>query len=448
MSGCFDGASVNMGCKTGVAARLRQDVPNIVTIHCCSHRLELAVKDVMNSVPYYDYVNTFFNDLYKAYHCSSLMWSGLRIACEAFQIVPLKPQCVYGTRWLPHYERAVAAVIRDYPALVEHLTEVTNSGSTQSSRDVALKLVTVLKSIRFVAFLTFLVEYLSLLANVSKVFQDNATTVDKVHIRITSVKEKLNSLANVATLQKLLKSGFIQHNEDIKYKGIISERQEGRRGRCDKQRTAQSLLQEVEHDCLNIIKSTQDHMSIRFDSFVSNPVLSAAHTLEYRNWPNDEELKSYGDEQIRNIYHNYKSCLDKGGSLQETLLQWTELKKVIRRRYGSKFIRCDELWIKTLKEDIAEERFKQILQLVKIILVMPIHTAECERGFSLMGNIKNDWRARLISETVTNLMAIKLSQYTFETYNPAGAIFQWMESGKRYRRPSTMPYGPRKKAQN
>lgn len=121
-----------------------------------------------------------------------------------------------------------------------------------------------------------------------------------------------------------MKSGFIEHNKEIKYKGIILERQEGRRGRCDKQTTVQSLLQEVEHDCLNIIKSTQERMSIRFDSFVSNPVLRAAHILEYRNWPNDDELGSYGDEQIQNIYQNYKSCLDKVGSLQETLLQWTE----------------------------------------------------------------------------------------------------------------------------
>lgn len=73
----------------------------------------------------------------------------------------------------------------------------------------------------------------------------------------------------------------------------------------------------------------------------------------------------------------------------------------MRRRYGSKAIRCDELRFKTLKEDCVEERFKQILQLVKLILVIPIHTAECERGLSLMGNIKNDWRARLQSETVT-----------------------------------------------
>ena len=105
-------------------------------------------------------------------------------------------------------------------------------------------------------------------------------------------------------------------------------------------------------------------MSIKPDSFVSNPVLSAAHILECRNWPNDDELGSYGNEQIQNIYQNYKSYLDKEGSLQETLLQWTELKKVVRRRYGSKAIRCDELWIKTLKEDCVEERFKQILQKV------------------------------------------------------------------------------------
>ena len=94
---------------------------------------------------------------------------------------------------------------------------------------------------------------------------------------------------------------------------------------------------------------------------------------------------------------------------------------------------------KTLKEDCVEERFKLILQLVKLILVIPIHTAECERGFSLMGNIKNDWRARLQSETVTNLMVIKLSQYTLE-------ILQWMESGKNLRDPAPCHMAHEKKA--
>lgn len=37
-----------------------------------------------------------------------------------------------------------------------------------------------------------------------------------------------------------------------------------------------------------------------------------------------------------------------------------------------------------LKEDCVKERFKQILQLVKLILAIPIHRAKCE--FSLMVN--------------------------------------------------------------
>ena len=40
-----------------------------------------------------------------------------------------------------------------------------------------------------------------------------------------------------------------------------------------------------------------------------------------------------------------------------------------------------------MKEDEPEGRFKLIFRIVRLIMVIPIHTAECERGFSLMGNI-------------------------------------------------------------
>jgi len=37
-------------------------------------------------------------------------------------------------------------------------------------------------------------------------------------------------------------------------------------------------------------------------------------------------------------------------------------------------------------------RFRDILALVQIALVIQINSAECERGFSLMGRVKCDWR--------------------------------------------------------
>ena len=59
--------------------------------------------------------------------------------------------------------------------------------------------------------------------------------------------------------------------------------------------------------------------------------------------------------------------------------------------------------------------------IIIIIMVIPIHTAECERRFSLMGNIKNDWRSRLTSDTVTALMTIKLSEEDVDKYDPSNA---------------------------
>ena len=138
------------------------------------------MKAVVKEVPFYETVNTFLVDLYKAYHNSALMWSGLRIAGDAFKITILKPQKAYGTRWLPHHERAITAVLRDYPALVQHLGEVSVNGSTQATKESAQKLMKALKNIRFVAFLHFMDEYLTLMSSLSRVFQSNDSTVDCV----------------------------------------------------------------------------------------------------------------------------------------------------------------------------------------------------------------------------------------------------------------------------
>ena len=41
-----DGASVNLGKNTGVAAKLKEDAPWLIDIHCLAHRLELALLEL------------------------------------------------------------------------------------------------------------------------------------------------------------------------------------------------------------------------------------------------------------------------------------------------------------------------------------------------------------------------------------------------------------------
>ena len=57
-----------------------------------------------------------------------------------------------------------------------------------------------------------------------------------------------------------------------------------------------------------------------------------------------------------------------------------------------------------------ESRFHHILQLVKIMLVLPVHTAEVERGFSQMNIIKTKLRSSLQPESLASLLTVKLSK--------------------------------------
>ena len=47
-----DGAAVNMCVRSGAAKRLRQQVPHLVAVHCCVHRVEIAIKTVSTNVTF------------------------------------------------------------------------------------------------------------------------------------------------------------------------------------------------------------------------------------------------------------------------------------------------------------------------------------------------------------------------------------------------------------
>ncbi len=56
-----DGAAVNMGVRSGAAKRLQDEVPHLVPVHCCAHRLELAIKNISTDV---DFIKSLEDTLY------------------------------------------------------------------------------------------------------------------------------------------------------------------------------------------------------------------------------------------------------------------------------------------------------------------------------------------------------------------------------------------------
>ena len=41
-------------------------------------------------------------------------------------------------------------------------------------------------------------------------------------------------------------------------------------------------------------------------------MLNAATVFEYRNWPENEDLETYGDSEVKEVYLHFKKRLDKG----------------------------------------------------------------------------------------------------------------------------------------
>ena len=70
--GCnFDGASVMLGSKTGVATQLNERVnQNIVITHCVAHNLELGVGDAIKSVPYLQSFMNSVSQIFRFYYYS------------------------------------------------------------------------------------------------------------------------------------------------------------------------------------------------------------------------------------------------------------------------------------------------------------------------------------------------------------------------------------------
>ena len=78
---------------------------------------------------------------------------------------------------------------------------------------------------------------------------------------------------------------------------------------------------------------------------------------------------------------------------------------------------------------------QNLLHLAEIMLVIPISSAQCERGFSAQKRIKSDVRSSLHVSTTEDLIRISMEGPELEKFDPAPPVVKWFNCGQRSRRP-------------
>ncbi|CAH1253071.1 ZNF862 [Branchiostoma lanceolatum] len=320
-------------------------------------------------------------------------------------------------------------------AMSELPRQVVETG-TGDSKPKAKGLLKTLKSLKFVMFMQFVLYVFKYLAPLSACFQQRDVTLEMVKTKVSTVQLKLQELSrDRAKMKKKMKDGVEEDDEGVKYKTVRLTR-------------GQAREDGVVEEAVQVLSTIDYHLDGRFkDTFLNNDVINSALAFDPSTWPpTAEALASYGEEEISTIFQHYKVPLEKAGhSLDNCLIQWGELKVVVRRKLSFGPMKFLDVWQHVIQEHSQSDRFNDILALAKIILLLPVSTAECERGFSLMKRVKSDWRNRLRADTLTGLMDITLSDQQVETFSPTDAMARWWADGKTTRRPRTTPYGRRRR---
>ena len=88
-----------------------------------------------------------------------------------------------------------------------------------------------------------------------------------------------------------------------------------------------------------------------------------------------------------------------------------------------------ELW--SLIYQHYKDQVPNLLKLVSLALTAPIHTSDCERGFSAQNQVKTSSRNRLSSTRLDDLLVIKLEGGLMSDFDFSEALVHWCNAKAR-----------------
>ena len=167
----------------------------------------------------------------------------------------------------------------------------------------------------------------------------------------------------------------------------------------------------------NIHKYLQNLISNLEDRFSDSGVLSALANIfnsqKAMCCPSDQ-FNNYGNGEVATISAHFTTTVANDILLQE----WSCFKHLLIAEF--KEVSTRDIMSTLSANTTFSSLYPTLSKLASIALIVPVSTADCERGFSTMNRIKTDPRNRLKTETVDKLIRLssegpELDQFNFET---------------------------------
>jgi len=157
-----------------------------------------------------------------------------------------------------------------------------------------------------------------------------------------------------------------------------------------------------------------DHLNARFTSWLGDPILKAACVFEHSRWPSfetaKERLDAHGDGDIAKLLTHFSVLLRRlGCDCDSVEREWTRLKRLVMRDENLRALKYHELYERLFDQFSDKgnpQHFYNVLLIAAIVQTIAVDTSICERGFSLMNNLKTAKRSQMGTVLLRMLMTI------------------------------------------
>ena len=395
-----DGCSTMMGRNNGVYAKFRKDNPYILQNHCFMHRLQLCIKDA-NDLGIVTKINTLVSDIY-VYFCRSAKRTAELENAQKDAVEPgLQVLKLYEIRWLSLY-KCVTRLRKIYLSLL-------NLFGAKTDDFWCAHIYNRLRRFEVIGFIFFLSDshvYLEKLRGVLEAKSSTyATAMEMIRSVFECLEENCLTEFRLGTSLSALVRILLGNDRKFGKHEILFDK------KCNNMRQLK----------FRVYKYIYKFKSSINDRFSVDPVLSAFRVFDFNHIkarqdtktdaPRSKESSESDSFQVLKAHFGETSIVD--GIEYEPLVNSLNLKvdydiygKMLTRKINNKEIQNNADYTNWMHEN--SQLFESLFTLYTFSQIMPVNSADCERGFSTQNLIKTKHRASLNIETLDWLMRISI----------------------------------------
>ena len=410
-----DSAKVMTGTGNGVTGFMLRENPMLLNYHCIAHRLALVTFQAANEVPFLVDYQSVLTGMFYFFKHSANRTTRLTEIQTLLDDPKLKIKEVHEVRWLSVY-LAVQTVYKCLDSLITFFSTDTDA----KAKGYGKKLI----QQDFIASTYMLMDVLPIVSELCLVFQKSDLDVSMVKVSADHCKMALVNLKSGQTHNTYMKQ--LQNDHYSLERGkVVYKKNHIVQGKNNIDSIQQKFIDALLVKIDSRFPEDDSNVMYAFAALAMRPISFCSH----------KDLQSWGDDKIETLVKQFgeqkksKPLSEEPIKTAEPLIdpeatrkEWSLIKPLVINA-GYPRDNMSILWSLITKHH--KDQFPNLLTLAALGLTAPIHTSDCERGFSAQNQVKIALRSRLSPERVNDLVTIKLESDSLEKFNFGAALEHW-----------------------